>query len=682
MKRHNYEYLKDSVFLKKFDEIKIKTQYVKISILDFDEREIQQVQGKVISGNFTIDGSSSMRRTCNLTLVADNTNNDLTNVENILSINKKIEVLVGFKNTTDKYREYPILWFPQGLFLIISSNINRSNNSYQISLTLHDKMALLNGQCGGIFPASVSFHQKEEQNEDGIIQITKTTIFQAIQQLMNHFGKEPLHKIIISDIDNKGKSPQMWVKKQPLYLFQRVNEKDEIEYRYSIENNILYPNEQLYKTFNYGEDVGYKLIDAIFPNELVANAGETITSVLDKIKNILGNYEYFYDIDGNFVFQEIKNYLNNTYTPILLENNVTHDAKANYYGGKEVYSFENANLIQSYTNNPQYQQIKNDFLIWGKKKLANGVTIPIRYHIAIDQKPAIGNEYEGFFTINSEDRTSYKGFEIPNQYSSFEKFPQPGHIGQYYYAQDTGYIYRYVIDNEGKKIYKKTSNNYEGFYTLTKVKTKDYRSELYLSGKYNELIGINRNDYYAELKNEWEQIYNIKKGDFFQQIKETKDLNYFLDLLNNEGTLAQFSVQNIGRRTLVINDDNINCIFEPQIVNIYMINENNQEEIDECKIRKLNISLIPQQIEDNLITGGRLNSAYQKVRAELANYLDYNNQVSITALPIYHLEPNTMIYIRDDKTNIIGYYMIKTITLPIRSGDTMNITCTKAIDRI
>jgi hypothetical protein len=35
---------------------------------------------------------------------------------------------------------------------------------------------------------------------------------------------------------------------------------------------------------------------------LVASPGESITSILDKIKNMLGDYEYFYDIDGRFVF--------------------------------------------------------------------------------------------------------------------------------------------------------------------------------------------------------------------------------------------------------------------------------------------------------------------------------------------------------------------------------------------
>ena len=45
-------------------------------------------------------------------------------------------------------------------------------------------------------------------------------------------------------------------------------------------------------------------LDTTYNGELIAKAGETITSVLDKIKNMLGNFEYFYDVDGRFIFQE------------------------------------------------------------------------------------------------------------------------------------------------------------------------------------------------------------------------------------------------------------------------------------------------------------------------------------------------------------------------------------------
>jgi len=34
----------------------------------------------------------------------------------------------------------------------------------------------------------------------------------------------------------------------------------------------------------------------------VANVGDTVTSILDKLVKMLGDYEYFYDLEGRFVF--------------------------------------------------------------------------------------------------------------------------------------------------------------------------------------------------------------------------------------------------------------------------------------------------------------------------------------------------------------------------------------------
>jgi hypothetical protein len=55
---------------------------------------------------------------------------------------------------------------------------------------------------------------------------------------------------------------------------------------------------------------GYFLTDLTYASgdkssvskDLVVNAGETLTSALDKIKNMLVHFEYFYDINGKFVF--------------------------------------------------------------------------------------------------------------------------------------------------------------------------------------------------------------------------------------------------------------------------------------------------------------------------------------------------------------------------------------------
>jgi hypothetical protein len=59
----------------------------------------------------------------------------------------------------------------------------------------------------------------------------------------------------------------------------------------------------------YGDLAGYRLTDLTYAGELKANVGETAVSVLDKIKNMLGNYEYFYNLDGKFVFQKKRTYI-------------------------------------------------------------------------------------------------------------------------------------------------------------------------------------------------------------------------------------------------------------------------------------------------------------------------------------------------------------------------------------
>ena len=59
---YTYEHLNDSKFLKEFQSLKIKEQFLKLELLDFNENPIKEIQGKCISGVYNLDGSSSMRR--------------------------------------------------------------------------------------------------------------------------------------------------------------------------------------------------------------------------------------------------------------------------------------------------------------------------------------------------------------------------------------------------------------------------------------------------------------------------------------------------------------------------------------------------------------------------------------------------------------------------------------------
>ena len=86
-----YEYLQDSNFLDKLENMNIKIQYVKLIILDFAEIPIREIQGQVQGGGtINVNGSSSLRRTISFTMFADINTNDLTNIDNLISLNKKI----------------------------------------------------------------------------------------------------------------------------------------------------------------------------------------------------------------------------------------------------------------------------------------------------------------------------------------------------------------------------------------------------------------------------------------------------------------------------------------------------------------------------------------------------------------------------------------------------------------
>ena len=673
---YNFPYLKDSDFLKFFDETKIKEQFIKLIVLTFDEKPIQEIQGKVTGGSFSLNGSSAMRRTGNINLIADESGINLTNINSLLSINKKVEVLIGFTNTTGVYNDYSIIWFPQGTYVIMAPNINYSSSGLTISLTLHDKMALLNGECGGTLPASVTFSEVQDIGQDGAVVTSNPTIYQIIQQLVNHFGGEPLGKIIISDVDNKIKQVMKWTGGTPLYHCE-VSGIHYYDTDYSTISSKA--SASVIDTFQYGEDIGYILTDFIYPEQLIGNAGDTVVTILDKIKNTLGNYEYFYDIEGNFRFQEIKNYLNNSYsTSVINSNQINIESKdylVDYTNGKSVYTFENANIITAFSNSPQYQQIKNDFVVWGKRTSIEGHEIPIRYHLAIDNKPIVGNTYKVFFYTDPDD--GIVKAKKPLEYETYNNFPSIGQATEYYYDKINNLIYKW---NPLIKKYQLTD------YELQEVTSADFRTELYLSGVASEPFGLESNYYYTELKNEWPKLYDVENKEFYEQVLSSpSEIDFYLDLIDSSAAISEFSVSNIGRRTVTIVDDSIDCIFEPENPDVVIIDAaavDYQTQINDCQLRNQSYCLINTNIYAMLAAGGTLKSAYQQIRAELYQYTNYNEQISLTVLPIYYLEPNTRITVRDDQSGIYGDYIIQSITLPLDINGTMNLSCTRALERI
>ena len=253
-------YLKDTTFLKQLDNEHNKTIYAKIIVLNLNENPIREITGKITSqGSINIDGNSSMRRTASITFIAETAENDLQNLDNILSINKKIQLFIGIENQINSNYE-DIIWFSMGIFLIIQPNLSHTLQGVTISLTLKDKMCLLNGECGGTLPASITFHNYSQIQADGSTIDIPQLIFDIIQTLVCNYGGVPISKIIINDIPREIKQIVRYVGTTPLYY-------NTITSVFTTDSSFVEKeqNKDVWKVFNYNEDIGYIYTDFVYP---------------------------------------------------------------------------------------------------------------------------------------------------------------------------------------------------------------------------------------------------------------------------------------------------------------------------------------------------------------------------------------------------------------------------------
>ena len=452
------KYLYDEEFLKLLSKHHTKTTYARITALSWDELPLERIEGKITGGTVNLDGSSALRRTCSLTMISNE-----VNIQNYYwGLQSKFKLEVGLENTIND--EYPeIVWFPQGLFIITGFNTNVTVNNCTITIQGKDKMCLLNGDIGGSLPSQIDFGIDEYYDAD-----TQTTTYNSIPlkdiiyYAVNAYGGEPFHNIVINDLDMlgleqvryKGDKPLFFVRPEweanKVYTNITLNEnmkcsknQDEAEKQSNltlgtiqnynkdmdaiesyIGDNVYFLEESkegkkytkgpysVYKA-EYGDDIGYRPTQLTYAGELIANAGESLTSVLDKIRNMLGSYEYFYDLDGRFIFQKKKTYDQNPWNSLIVSTTNSNDTYAEnaVYVSQTIFNFNDLGYFTALTHNPTLNNLKNDFSVWGNRKGITGQEIPIHLRYVLDKKPVYYKNYnneiyisdEGYFEMSSDN---------------------------------------------------------------------------------------------------------------------------------------------------------------------------------------------------------------------------------------------------------------------------------------
>ena len=731
------KYLQDYEFLKELDMSHILDVLAKITILDMNEKPIAEIQGRSLGGQVNITNSSSVRRTGNISFLPDERYSNLMDVNQLISLNKKIKIEIGYLNNTNRYNKipttpsplpfykdnfdilewgqitedplsftswgnnfllmeeeeilqyqeepyYPIFWFPLGIFGITGVSESTSSQGHTYSIDFQDKMAFLNGTCGGTFPAAISFDMDSDKeikinsatrdssgqakyileetitiergqvlNISGfaddsfngtwtiesffsggltgdpliiqtggaavaipiepaeaklILYARKLPIYDIIMQAVSHFGQEQKGNIIIEGVDLRAKNLLKWNGMGSLYITNSVG-------IYNGAAGVLTttdPGANAVDSFVSGENIGYEFTNFTFPTDLIVEAGSTVADLLEKIKTTLGNYEYFYGIDGKLYFQEIKNYLNTSLSTKMIKDLAKDDyvvMNSNVYQKETVYNFDNDELIISLNHTPNYNDIKNDFIIWGSRTLPTGEEMPIRYHLAIDSKP------------------------VP-------------------------------VEMIGENL-------------------EDWRNVLYRQGRAAEPLGLYSNYYYSALKNEWPKLYNPNTHIWEPTaLSNPETIDYFLDFIDTETQLNELDIKNIGRRTKVVNNSSVNCLFAPDIPNYIIVKSGDSSSMEEATSKGYRYIIAPEEIYEQLVLGTNYVDAFSIVRELLYQHTQYNSTITLQTLPIYYLDVNRLISIFNQKLNINGKFIINSITLPLSVNETMSINASAALKRI
>ena len=667
------QFLQNRSFLLKLLQYKVKEYYCSVSLLDFQtEKILSRLEGKIVSGSFNNAANSPTRRTGSFSLIFDK--NEYKTKFNTIGIDKKIDFAVGIKNPMKHIADYAdygdILWFPQGIYIITDYSISVSTSSVTSSVKLIDKMGKLNGTCGGTIPSSVSLHDRIYIDKEGNEIVEYPLIKEIIFELVHHYGGEDPSRIIIEDIPNSGRMVVNYQGEQPIHI-QKVKEDNQFGLQFQIGGE---PPEG-YSTYQKNNLIGYLETDLTYPGELIQKGGTVVTQVLDTLAKTLGNYEYFYDVYGNFHFRQNKNFQATGNTPLNFD--VAGDYRLQnlylpkYTDYQFLNEFSDMNLVTQFSTQPKFDNIKNDFICWGTKtSKANSSTTGLAcYHLAIDERP----------------KDSIEALCHKNIYEIRDENDQ---VTGYTTETDTKYLYASSLDS--------------------KFNTKEYqfnwREELYRRALITYGTSTEGSAYDEELLANWRDIYDPDNNDFKTEWEENFDKNlepwygynpkvriapnkilYWLDLLDGSQFFNQFSVNKIGRRTKVIENSQTNEIFSKEIPDIVFIeNTDNIEKLNENITYYRSIGqefcIINSTIKSSFSFESSLSTCYEEIRSMFYNNLIYNTSINLTTIPIFYFDVNSIIRLNFADYGVIGDYVINSISWQIGSQmNTMSLQLNEAI---
>lgn len=607
-----------TAFLEKLYEHNIRKVHSKIELLDWSEKVLGQIDGIVVSGSYNVDGNSPVRRNVSLTLSVIDRQDKL--VFDYIDLSRKVKVFAGIENYTDEHLEDEIIWFDLGTYVLIEPSYSHTVQELKMTLQAQDKMSLLNGTIGGVFNTATSFNQKNSKTGN-INSLSWREIFYYAATL---FGEEDPSKVVVESV--------------PEHIYDYVQVKTVAGFDRDfihVDAPVSVPGERiitqawspsvpqkeikfsqtdrLYKLMKFGPPAPV-VSDTNSKENYMKNAGEPISSVFsDIIENLGGTHEVFYNTNGDLILQKIHHFINDTFNPDLDEDLgymgyefTMDDYIPDFSGFPFAYDFTNKNTVTAYTNNPSWTNIKNDFIVVTK----NGSNT---LQVAIDKKPTVREIREWFIKFNADyelnpysadleflrldgvgDRMPYNEEEdtVPFLYKEATKNSPAEYVQVPLYKVPwqialglKNYMIRNVYSFIGQeRVLPRWGKECESMI-FKYVKSADNSSLFPNMGIFNPANVFYGAPWLAGYKtlNSASGVEEAESLDYSDPIFTNEGdptfWMYFLDIIDENSKLGKYSIDKIGKRTIVKTSEYASTLFRIQPKSLVVMTEEELAEL-------------------------------------------------------------------------------------------------------
>lgn len=248
----------------------MQSRYVRIELLNYQMQTVDLLEGVCTSGSISIDANADIRRTCDLTLVI---NNSSFNVESggRIWLDRYCRIWVGIASLITGEVEYTNC----GVYIIDAPSYKYDPSTNTLSLTLLDLMAKLTGLRNGYLPGVPVVLKADENIREAIIDTLELGGFT---------------KYVVEEAPSPGTIPNDLEFGQGATVYELLSGLRDIYPNYEMYfdvDNVFY-----YKPIPTGEDDPVYIDDTLW-KEIVMS--ETIDVDFQNVKNVIEVYGRTHD---------------------------------------------------------------------------------------------------------------------------------------------------------------------------------------------------------------------------------------------------------------------------------------------------------------------------------------------------------------------------------------------------